>query len=349
MGNCSARKNATSAIGHSTEHALDHQRQRPPTLDGACDPDSQELATLVELLQTYPGLLDAKVETVARALTQATLAASEASSIGAGSRQATPLQRIRMGRSLLPASLQEDALRPAQLTQQMAHAYGASAQSGCSGGSQPHAQTSAHSIRRARASSGRRWLTQQHLQQLQREGVVFTKGKFTDEENATIDEAIAIFVEAHGLSRQEMYDHLFRHKTLSDSEKHLRKIFWPILAEALPARQIQAIYHHVRRKYHPHNYQGTWTAGEDEELRRLVAAHGPAWEAISQQLGRMGTNCRDRWRYIQSSTRAQKQQPQRPNSLTETPADSSTAENGCGVGGDGSTEETASAAPISAP
>ncbi|KAJ1797681.1 RNA polymerase I enhancer binding protein, partial [Coemansia sp. RSA 2399] len=93
--------------------------------------------------------------------------------------------------------------------------------------------------------------------------------------------------------------------TLNSSDKQLRKLFWPILAEALPARQIQAIYHHVRRKYHPHNYMGAWTAGEDDELCRLVAAHGLAWETIAQQMGRTGTNCRDHWRYIRYGPRSQ--------------------------------------------
>ncbi|KAJ1669926.1 RNA polymerase I enhancer binding protein, partial [Coemansia sp. RSA 25] len=97
-----------------------------------------------------------------------------------------------------------------------------------------------------------------------------------------------------------IYDHLFRHKTRDSTGKQLRKAFWPILAEALPRRQIQAIYHHVRRRCHPLNHLGAWTVDEDDALRRLVAAHGPAWEAISGEMGRMGTNCRDRWRYIQS-------------------------------------------------
>ncbi|KAJ2909671.1 RNA polymerase I enhancer binding protein [Coemansia aciculifera] len=137
---------------------------------------------------------------------------------------------------------------------------------------------------------------------MQRDGVVFTKGKFTAAENAIIESAIAGFVsgQGQGLTQQQIYDHLFRQKTRDSTGKQVRKAFWPILAEALPRRQIQAIYHHVRRQCHPLNHLGAWTASEDDALRRLVAANGPAWEAISGEMGRMGTNCRDRWRYIQS-------------------------------------------------
>ncbi|KAJ2643456.1 hypothetical protein GGH99_008556, partial [Coemansia sp. RSA 1285] len=68
------------------------------------DPDSQDLISLVELLQTYPGLLDDKVEDVARALAQATLAVSAISLQYGESRQLTPLQRIRMSKRAAPAA-----------------------------------------------------------------------------------------------------------------------------------------------------------------------------------------------------------------------------------------------------
>ncbi|KAJ2054464.1 RNA polymerase I enhancer binding protein [Coemansia sp. S2] len=152
--------------------------------------------------------------------------------------------------------------------------------------------------------AGRRWFTQEHLLQMQRDGVVFTKGKFTEAENTVIESTIAAFVSAHGLTQQQIYEHLFRHKTRDSTGKQLRKAFWPILAEALPLRQVQAIYHHVRRRCHPLNHMGAWTAAEDETLLRLVADNGLAWEAISGEMGRMGTNCRDRWRYIQSQAQS---------------------------------------------
>ncbi|KAJ1810428.1 RNA polymerase I enhancer binding protein, partial [Coemansia sp. RSA 2598] len=207
---------------------------------------------------------------------------------GARSGTATALQRVRLGAALSAESA-------------LASAESASSESALSAA----AAASEAAAQHAGLGPRRRWLTSEHLQQMQMDGVVFTKGKFTGSENAAIDRAVADFVSAHGLSRQELYQQLFRRQAgqAAASDKQLRREFWPVLAETLPTRQLQAIYHHVRRKYHPYNYQGAWSAAEDDALRRLVAAHGPAWETISRQLGRMGTNCRDRWRYIQGAAR----------------------------------------------
>ncbi|KAJ2813124.1 RNA polymerase I enhancer binding protein [Coemansia furcata] len=249
------------------------------------DDDDDTVLALVELLQLYPGLMGDGVETAARALTQAKVAASEVQCMR-GSTQGA-LQRVRLSRSVgkTTASRQMGHVQPHSEAQQQRH--------------QPHN----HDPPR-RHVVGRRWFTQEHLMQMQRDGVVFTKGKFTEEENKVIESTIAAFVSAHGLTQQQIYDHLFRHKTRDSTGKQLRKAFWPILAEALPLRQVQAIYHHVRRRCHPLNHMGAWTTGEDETLLRLVAENGPAWEGISGEMGRMGTNCRDRWRYIQSQTQS---------------------------------------------
>ncbi|KAJ2663627.1 RNA polymerase I enhancer binding protein [Coemansia sp. RSA 1199] len=291
------------------------------------------LAALAELLRTYPGLLDGEVGGVARALTQATVAASKVAMQGSSTSSMGSLEKIRLGRSLSSAAAAHGRFRTS-----VSGGSSASGESGVAG--RATAGSSSESGQHSEAGSGlrRRWFTQAHLRRLQSEGVVFRKGKFTDEENAEIDEAVTAFVEMHGLTRQEMYGHLFQRKAHEagsqlqqrtqdagsqlqprtqdagseqqrrtqdagqagdDAGRQVRRAFWPELAEALPERPLQAIYHHVRRKFHPHNYQGAWTASEDTRLQRLVAAHGPAWEAISQEMGRMGTNCRDRWRHIQ--------------------------------------------------
>ncbi|KAJ1737190.1 RNA polymerase I enhancer binding protein [Coemansia sp. Benny D160-2] len=363
MGVAGARRSGGTAMqAHSAQQPprqnVQQQQQRrhqdftAAAAEESGDPDSQDLISLVELLQTYPGLLDDKVEDVARALAQATLAVSAISLQYGESRQLTPLQRIRMSKRAAPAAVPEAAMdHPTRQASRAAEHM--------DGSRQTQAQAATGRSDRLAQKSERRWFTQQHVQRLQSEGIVFTKGKFTIEENAAIDSAISLFLATHGLNRREMYGHLFGHKAVDDSDKHLRRLFWPILSEALPARQIQAIYHHVRRKYHPHNYQGAWTADEDDELRRLIAAHGPAWEAISQRMGRMGTSCRDRWRYIQFGARSQgnpqrrKQQPKPALSGARSPAaPGSTGTMGKADGNssnDGSAGDVAATAPISAP
>ncbi|KAJ2777554.1 RNA polymerase I enhancer binding protein [Coemansia javaensis] len=255
--------------------------------------EERDAAALAELLRAYPGLLDGHVEAVARALAQATLAVSKMAALGGD--ELSAVERVRLGRSLSAA-----AVPAAETTAAVAERTVAAEATAEAAAEAAAAAAAAGGARRAGrgGGGGRRWHTQEHLRRLQREGVVFRKGKFTAEENAAIDGAVAAFVEEHGVSGPEMYARLFQRGERNAEARRARRAFWPAVAEALPERQVQAIYHHVRRKFHPHNYQGAWTAGEDAELRRLVAAHGPAWEAISGQLGRMGTNCRDRWRYI---------------------------------------------------
>ncbi|KAJ2545137.1 RNA polymerase I enhancer binding protein, partial [Coemansia sp. RSA 1878] len=319
----SAHRRIGAGASESRQVRLAYRQPQQQQRHEEGDAEGAGLAALAELLRTYPGLLDGEVGGVARALTQATVAASKVAMQGSSTSSMGSLEKIRLGRSLSSAAATHARISRTSVS----GGSSASGEFGVAG----RATTggSSESGQHAETGSGlrRRWFTQAHLRRLQSEGVVFRKGKFTDEENAEIDEAVTAFVEMHGLTRQEMYGHLFQRKAHEagnqsqqrtqdagselqrrthdagqagdDAGRQVRRAFWPELAEALPERPLQAIYHHVRRKFHPHNYQGAWTTGEDTRLQRLVAAHGPAWEAISQEMGRMGTNCRDRWRHIQ--------------------------------------------------
>ncbi|KAK7696166.1 hypothetical protein QCA50_000817 [Cerrena zonata] len=61
-------------------------------------------------------------------------------------------------------------------------------------------------------------------------------------------------------------------------------------------RPIIAVYHHVRRAYHPLAQQGRWMPAEDNALRKAFAEHGAQWEKISNVVGRASGDCRDRYR-----------------------------------------------------
>ncbi|KAJ1884828.1 RNA polymerase I enhancer binding protein, partial [Kickxella alabastrina] len=253
------------------------------------DRDGDFAVALGEVLRGYPGLLSRRVEEVARALTQATLAASSVSAQYASATSST-LQRVRLGVAATTAS---SAASAASAASALAAASPSMHSSAAAAGGDPSGESTVQ--RQQHMASRRRWFTATHVQQMRVAGVEFKKGKFTDAENAAIEAAVVAFSAMHGVGRPEMYRQLFA-KVDEPGGRRLRREFWPVLAEALPLRQVQAIYHHVRRRFHPHNYQGAWTAAEDERLRRLVAEHGPAWEAVGGRMGRMGTNCRDRWR-----------------------------------------------------
>ncbi len=59
---------------------------------------------------------------------------------------------------------------------------------------------------------------------------------------------------------------------------------------------IIAVYHYVRRAYHPMKQQGKWTSVEDAALAQAVQELGQSWEKVSANVGRMAADCRDRWR-----------------------------------------------------
>jgi len=72
--------------------------------------------------------------------------------------------------------------------------------------------------------------------------------------------------------------------------------FWTEICEQIPYRPRQAIQKFCRRRFHNFEKRGTWTPEEDEMLRRAVAARGKSWKAISDVMGRLQEDCRDRWR-----------------------------------------------------
>ncbi|KAJ2504487.1 hypothetical protein H4217_009394, partial [Coemansia sp. RSA 1939] len=73
MGVAGAKRSGGTAMqAHSAQQRRRHKMQQQQQQDFTAapaeesgDPDSQDLISLVELLQTYPGLLDDKVEDVA--------------------------------------------------------------------------------------------------------------------------------------------------------------------------------------------------------------------------------------------------------------------------------------------
>ncbi|CAG8725689.1 577_t:CDS:10 [Gigaspora margarita] len=69
---------------------------------------------------------------------------------------------------------------------------------------------------------------------------------------------------------------------------------------ALGTRPLKTVSQHIQRRYHPFNYTGAWNPEDDNELIKLVKIHHHDWVTIGNELGRMGTQCRDRWRdYVQ--------------------------------------------------
>ena len=67
------------------------------------------------------------------------------------------------------------------------------------------------------------------------------------------------------------------------------------IQDILPYRPRMSVQKFCRRRFH--NFvRGPWSAEEDQILKEAVAEKGKAWKEISDSLGRMSEDCRDRWR-----------------------------------------------------
>ncbi|THH28412.1 hypothetical protein EUX98_g5777 [Antrodiella citrinella] len=144
------------------------------------------------------------------------------------------------------------------------------------------------------------WMNASKLSEMvNKQGLVYKKGKFSAIEEAQLSEAIEHYRSSRGLTVDEL-------KVLIFSKDKGRDSFWPEITAAVHLRPIVAVYHHIRRIYHPDHRQGKWMPTEDEKLRMAVADHGQQWSKISLIVGRMDSDCRDRYRnHLQDSDKRQ--------------------------------------------
>lgn len=78
--------------------------------------------------------------------------------------------------------------------------------------------------------------------------------------------------------------------------------------EILPYRPRMSVQKFCRRRFHNFS-RGTWSAEEDEMLKRAVAEKGRAWKEVADSLDRMPEDCRDRWRnYLVNSEHRNREQ-----------------------------------------
>jgi len=73
---------------------------------------------------------------------------------------------------------------------------------------------------------------------------------------------------------------------------------WKRIAEMVPGRTYVQCLHRWQKVLNPTLVKGPWTEEEDRKVIELVKVHGPKkWELIASQLpGRIGKQCRERWK-----------------------------------------------------
>ncbi|KDR83959.1 hypothetical protein GALMADRAFT_55649 [Galerina marginata CBS 339.88] len=137
-----------------------------------------------------------------------------------------------------------------------------------------------------------KWLNASKLAELVKdEGLVYRKGKFSAIEEQQLKAAMENYQHGKQLSAEQLLDIIF-----AKTDKSKDTAFWSEITAAIPLRPIIAVYHHVRRAYHPMKQQGPWKAHEDEALKQAVTDVGQQWEKVSFHVGRMASDCRDRYR-----------------------------------------------------
>ncbi|KAL0953669.1 hypothetical protein HGRIS_004867 [Hohenbuehelia grisea] len=135
-----------------------------------------------------------------------------------------------------------------------------------------------------------KWLSATKLADLVKsEGLVYKKGKFSAIEEQQLKEAIDLYRSQHGMSEDDLQELIFGKKSKDST-------FWMEITAAVPQRPIIAVYHHVRRHFHPMAQKGKWLPSEDALLKQAVVDLGQQWEKVSLRVGRMSSDCRDRWR-----------------------------------------------------
>ncbi|KAF6746064.1 hypothetical protein DFP72DRAFT_823432 [Ephemerocybe angulata] len=137
-----------------------------------------------------------------------------------------------------------------------------------------------------------KWLNTRKLAEMvESEGLVYKKGKFSAIEEKKLNDAIEAYKNSKNLSTAQIQEIIFQKNVKTKDNE-----FWSSITRALPQRPIIAVYHHVRRKWHPMNSQGVWEKRQDTLLIAAVAQFGQAWEKVSPCVGRMASDCRDRYR-----------------------------------------------------
>ncbi|EJD01617.1 uncharacterized protein FOMMEDRAFT_88468 [Fomitiporia mediterranea MF3/22] len=137
-----------------------------------------------------------------------------------------------------------------------------------------------------------KWLSANKLNELAKTiGLEYKKGKFSTSEEILLKNAIETYRIRNGLSPEQLKELIF-----AKGQKSKDNAFWFEITAQVPLRPVVAVYHHVRRAFHPLKQQGKWMPAEDDVLRQAVIELGQTWEKVSERVGRMASDCRDRWR-----------------------------------------------------
>nr|AGU10653.1 Myb-like DNA-binding domain [uncultured organism] len=156
------------------------------------------------------------------------------------------------------------------------------------------------------------------IRDLNQPSVLRDSGEFTEDEEELIRRAIVDYQQRKNLEIVDLVqiiqwnkhdpalyraDHSWRKSNWSaQDEEDARESaeFWAEIGNINMTRPLEKRKRHIRAVYHCYK-TGAWSEAEDENLRKIYAAHPKQWKAISITMGtRSMQDCQNRWRdYVQ--------------------------------------------------
>ncbi|KAI9450535.1 hypothetical protein BJY52DRAFT_1191760 [Lactarius psammicola] len=137
------------------------------------------------------------------------------------------------------------------------------------------------------------WSVEKFLQH----GVQCREGAFTQTEAEQVEIALRGYQETQRLDDEEMEDLLYGENKLPG--------FWAQITRAVPGRRVRSVYDHVQRARHPLGKKGSWTEGDDAQMKAYIDKHGIDWTKIGDVMARPQGECRDRYyKYLIYQVRA---------------------------------------------
>ncbi|KAK4051288.1 RNA polymerase I enhancer binding protein [Microbotryomycetes sp. JL221] len=153
-----------------------------------------------------------------------------------------------------------------------------------------------------------KWLPLSAIQEyVKQHNITYRKGRFSAEEDQDLTKAIEAYQYQKSLDKDQMRQLIMTpkksttNKTLigNSNSSSYDNDFWPMLTQTLAlkygVRPVLAVYNHVRLMYQTGRKAGTFTEQDDENLLKLIKQFGQAWTKIGLELGRVPTDCKDRY------------------------------------------------------
>eukprot|EP00003_Mantamonas_plastica_P011949 TRINITY_DN2193_c0_g1_i11.p1 TRINITY_DN2193_c0_g1~~TRINITY_DN2193_c0_g1_i11.p1 ORF type:complete len:556 (+),score=210.66 TRINITY_DN2193_c0_g1_i11:662-2329(+) len=132
-------------------------------------------------------------------------------------------------------------------------------------------------------------------------------GKFSQYEIDSLSKAIAEYLTVHDLTMEE----------LLKSRSKINQGAWTAIASGFPTnRSVKSLYDCARRKFYP-GKTGKWSQDEVDKLAELVHTYGRKWVKISDEMDRLPSACRDKWRDTRVSYKSGVWTPQEVKRLEE--------------------------------